>query len=258
MVTFAQTDNPANMEKEIMRLRKELMQIQTDREKNKKDVEQDRINYKEYTDRTSKRMAGVKFEVDSLMRQSRRQQYKSDSLMALINNANARSRQVDMSQDALRERFAASCDKIISTMQKLPPIVQQTLVGSASLLKGELRDKKVDNVEALNRMQQILMRSDDITGSIQVSQEASPAPDIRGSVFRLRIGTFFEGVADAKGEVCALWQGADANGQPVWKTIKDASMATKIIKAANIREGKALPELVTLPLAPEPVKGGAQ
>jgi hypothetical protein len=255
VATFAEGDNP---EQEIMRMRKDLMQVQTEREKNKKDFEQDRASYKEYTERTAKRMASLKFEIDSLGRLTRSQIYKVDQLMALINNANTRAQQIDKSQEALRDRFAASCDRLITSFQDLPPLVKQSLVASTSLIKGELRNKNVDNVEALNRMQQILLRSEDITGSIQVSQESSPAPEIRGTVYRLRIGTFFEGVVDTKGEVCALWSGKDSDGNPLWTTIKDPSMAAKILKAANIREGKSLPEFVTLPLAPVSVKGGVK
>lgn len=256
--TFAKDDSPASIDKEIMRVRKELMQVQTERQKNKKDFEQDRANYQEYTERTAKRMATIKFEVDSLNRQIRYQGHKRDSLIALIDNANARSHQVDISQDALRGRFSTSCDQIIAGYQDLPPLVKQSLVSSTALLKGELRGKNIDNVEALNRIQQILMRGEDITGSIQVSQESSPAPEIRGTVYRLRIGTFFEGVADTKGEVCAIWRGQSADGQPIWETIKNPSTASKILKAANIREGKALPEFITLPLMPAPQKGGAK
>jgi hypothetical protein len=160
-----------------------------------------------------------------------------------------------MSQDAMRERLALSCDQIIADLQSAPPMVRQNLVASAALLKNELRNKSTDNVEALNRMQQVLMRAEEVTGSIQVSQESSPITEVRGTVYRLRIGAFFEAVVNLKGEECAVWYGSDSTG---WRAIKNVATATEILKAANIREGKSLPAFVKIPLVAEMEKGGKQ
>jgi hypothetical protein len=171
----------------------------------------------------------------------------------LVNFANARIKQAEMCQDAMREKLVASCDQIIANLQNIPPMVQQNLIASTALLKNELRNKSIDNVEALNRLQQVMVRSEEVTGSIQVSQESSPISEIRGTVYRLRIGTFFEAVVNLKGEECAVWYGS---GIPGWKTIKDAGIASQILKAAQIREGKSLPSFVKLPLVADVEKGG--
>jgi chromosome segregation ATPase len=240
-------------ESEIQRARKELMQLQTERQKNKLEVAKDQKDFKEYTTRTAERLAAVKNETNSINQQITVQQRRNDSLAALINYANAQERQADMSQNAMREKLAGSCDRVIDNLQTLPPMVRQNLVASAALLKNELRNKSTDNVEALNRMQQIMVRAEEATGSIQVSQESSPITEVRGTVYRLRIGAFFEAVVNLKGEECAVWYGSDTTG---WKAIKDATIATEILKAANIREGKSLPAFVKLPLVADAVKGG--
>lgn len=241
-------------ESEIKRLRKELMQLQTERQKNKTDRIKDLNEFKEYQKRTAERLAAVKSETNSINHQVAVQQRRNDSLAALINSANAQSRQAEMSQDAMRENLIVSCDKIIATLQGIAPMVQQNLIASSALLKNELRNKTIDNVEALNRLQQILVRCEEVTGSIQVSQESSPIAEIRGTVYRLRIGTFFEAIVNLKGEECAVWYGGGGG----WKTISDVGVATQILKAANIREGKSLPSFVKLPLVAEAQKGGAQ
>jgi chromosome segregation ATPase len=248
-IAIAQSDK----ESEIKRLRKELTQLQTEREKNKMDMAKDQADFKEYGKRTAERLATVKNETNSINQQTAVQKRRNDSLAALINWANARTKQADMSQDALREKLVVSCDQIIANLQNIPPMVQQNLVASAALLKNELRNKSIDNVEAFNRMQQILVRAEEVTGSIQVSQESSPITEIRGTVYRLRIGTFFEAVVNIKGDECAVWYAGAG-----WKTLKDASVAAQILKAANIREGKSLPAFVKLPLVAEAEKGGKQ
>jgi chromosome segregation ATPase len=242
-------------ESEIKRVRKELMQLQTERQKNKMDRIKDLTEFKEYAKRTAERLAAVKNETNSINQQIAVSQRRNDSLAALIDAANAQTRQGEMSQEAMRDKLALSCDQIIANLQSTPPMVRQNLIASAALLKNELRNKTIDNVEAFNRMQQIMIRAEEVTGSIQVSQESSPISEIRGTVYRLRIGAFFEAIVNLKGEECAVWSSSDTSG---WKTIKDPKIAAEILKAANIREGKSLPAFVTLPLVAETEKGGNQ
>jgi hypothetical protein len=251
-LVFAQQEDPEN---EIKRARKEIMQIQTERQKNKLDRIKDLAEFKEYAKRTAERLASVKNETNSINQQIAAQQSRNDSLAALFNYANSQMKQMDLCQDALREKLAVSCDHIIANLQDIPPMTRQNLVASAALLKNELRNKNIDNIEAFNRMQQIMARAEEVTGSIQVSEESSPVPEIRGTVYRLRIGAFFEAVVNIKGEECALWYGT---GGQEWKTIKDPAMASEILKAAQIREGKSLPAFVKLPLVAEAGKGGAK
>jgi hypothetical protein len=254
-VSFAFAAEQGDKENEIKRARKELMQLQTERGKNKLDMTKDQSDFNEYTKRTAERLAAVKNETASISQQIDVQQRRNDSLAALINSATARAKQMEMCQDAMREKLANSCDQIIANCQSIPPMVRQNLIASAALLKNELRNKNVDNVEAFNRLQQIMIRAEEVTGSIQVSQESSPIPEIRGTVYRLRIGAFFEAVVNLKGEECAVWYGSDSQG---WKTIKDPAIASELLKAANIREGKSLPAFVKLPLVAEEEKGGKQ
>jgi hypothetical protein len=239
---------------EIKRARKELMQLQTERQKNKLEMAKDRKDFEEYTKRTAERLAAVKNETASITKEIAVQQRRNDSLAALINYATSQEKQAEMSQNAMQEKLAGSCDRIIANLQNIPPMVRQNLIASAALLKNELRNKSIDNVEAFNRMQQIMVRSEEVTGSIQVSQESSPITEIRGTVYRLRIGAFFEAVVNLKGDACAVWYG-DSTG---WKTIKNPGIAAEILKAANIREGKSLPAFVKLPLVADAEKGGKQ
>ncbi len=248
--TFAQK---GELENKIKRARKELMQLQTERQKNRLDMAKDVNKFKEYTKRTAKRHAAVMDETATVQKQIKEQRRKNYALSAKVNSAKAKSKQLDMAQDELRKALADACDQIITELEDIPPMARQKLVASAALLKNELRNKNVDNVEALNRMMQILSRADEVTGSIQTSQESSPITEIRGTVYRLRVGSFFEAVVNMKGTECAVWYSGSGKK---WETIKDPSVATDILKAATIREGKTIPEFVTLPLVAKTKKGG--
>ena len=95
---------------------------------------------------------------------------------------------------------------------------------------------------------QILNKLDEASSGIQISQESSPVADIRGMVYRLRIGTIFEAVVDTKGEKCAVFTGWGDDGAPHWKNLDSPDTAMMVLQAVNIREGKSLPAFVNLPL----------
>jgi len=58
-----------------------------------------------------------------------------------------------------------------------------------------------------------------------------------------------DAVADSKGTVCYVWTGNNNGGEPVWKPAADKIAASEIVHAVAVREGKALPAFVDLPLA---------
>jgi len=62
-------------------------------------------------------------------------------------------------------------------------------------------------------------------------------------------GLFYGRRRGFKGNYCCVWTGNNANGAPVWKPAKDKSTAAEIVHAVAVREGKALPAFVDLPLS---------
>jgi hypothetical protein len=145
-------------------------------------------------------------------------------------------------------------------IKKLTPLIMAPTLSSLSLLINDLTSKSIDIVEGCSRLVQILAKLDEVSCGIQISQETSPAPDIRGMVYRLRIGTIFEAVVDTKGEKSALFSGWGQDGAPHWKNLESPVIAMAILQAVNIREGKSLPAFVNLPLAVDAAadKGGVR
>jgi hypothetical protein len=174
---------------------------------------------------------------------------KGDSLSALIRISQLREKQVDLEQDELRSNLVSSTKEIAEYVQRLPPLVVTQIGASLSLLQHELTTKSVDNIEGMTRLFQIFSQIDEVLASIQISQESSPVPEIRGTVYRLRIGAFFEAVVDIKGEKGALWQKEGEKNGSQWKVISDPEISTALLKAINMREGKAIPTFIGLPLA---------
>jgi hypothetical protein len=249
-------DGDAEIAKEIKRIRKELMQVQDERarvdEEKRKDVE----DFREYRKRTQERLNRVRAETDSLRRQIRVTKNQNDSLSALIQAEKDRKRQYELLQSAFSGAIAANCDRAIEAASQLPPIITDKHLSALKLLKGELANGSIDNVEGVARLTQIVRDMGDLTGTLQIVQGSSPIPEIRGTAYRLRIGAFFEAVVNAKGTQAALWAGYDENGGAMWEQIEDPAVAGQILLAVNVREGKSLPEMVELPLAHVPLKEG--
>jgi hypothetical protein len=240
---------------ELTRLRKEISRVQNDRRHNKDDMDKDAQDAAAYRTRTDTRFSQMQKQIDSISNQTRLLSQKLDSLSALINLTKSERTQIELSNERLSSAVMDACGRIIKLAHTFPPIIEQQFVSSAELLSADITSKVVDNNESMNRLAQILQRMEDATINIQVSQENSPVADIRGTVYRIRLGTVFESVVDIKGEHAAVWTGYNPDGTPVWMKCNQ-SEAASLLKAAAIREGKSLPDFAMIPFTPDSVSAG--
>lgn len=238
-----------DLEKEIQRVRKELNQVQEERKSIKKEMKQDKSDFEAYQSRTQGRIKRIRNDIDSLKLEIRVQKNKNDSISAYINRMNMSEKQFSILQDNFRNTILLECDRISNLAGTLPPLSAGGLRAAVVLLKGELNTKSIDNIEAVNRLNEILAKMEDVSSSIQIAQGASPVPDVRGTTYRIRIGSFFEAVVDAKAEKYAVWTGIDESGNHQWEKGEDNAVAAAILKAVKIREGKSTPKLIELPIA---------
>jgi hypothetical protein len=249
-------EGDADLTKEIQRIRKELMQVQDERARVKEEKQKDIEDFRAYRKRTRNRLSQVRTETDSLRRLIGVTKNENDSLNALIEAEKDRKRQYELLQRSFSNAIAVNCDRAVEVAATIPPIINGKHLSALELLKGELANTSVDNVEGVARLTQVLRDMGDVTGTIQIVQGSSPIPEIRGTAYRIRIGAFFEAVVNAKGTRAALWTGYDENGGAVWQQIEDPLIAGQILQAVNVREGKSLPELVKLPVGHVPLHKG--
>lgn len=232
---------------EIRRIRKELLLVQEERSRLTEEKEKDRKAFNEYRKRTRKRMRQVRAETDSTEQLIEQHRLKDDSLAALVSAERARKRQIELVRDEFRMALIAGCDRASLVARTYPPMVSAKAVSATDLLRSELKTEAVDNIEGLNRLVQITQDMEEMAVGIQIVQGTSPVPEIRGTTFRIRIGTLLDAVVDAKGTRCAFWTGNSETGGPEWRLITDPLVASQVLRAVNVREGKALPTLVQLP-----------
>jgi hypothetical protein len=174
---------------------------------------------------------------------------QNDSLLALIRSESSRQRQYDLMQDSFRKKLIAACSRYLEKTESIPPLAAKNMRSMLSFLQSELTTKNIDNIEGLQRLAQVQKDFDAVTGSIQIAQGSSPVPEIRGTVYRLRIGCLSEAAVDVQATKYALWKGADSSGNALWELHSDPDGAAKIMEAVNIREGKALPAFAHIPFS---------
>lgn len=237
-----------NLSEEITRLRRELMQVQDERTRTREEIGKDKKDFEEYRSRTLERMRAVRRETDSTRQVIRNEASKRDSLDGMVNGVKTRIRQTELTQDGFRKQLVRACDSVMTCAQVLPPTAREKAVAALDLLRNELTTKSVDNIESVTRLFQIATDMHETSNSIQIVQGTSPIPEIRGTAYRIRLGSAFEAVVNANGTMAAVWVGYDDAGNASWEQTTDVVVAADILKAVNVREGKSLPALVALPL----------
>jgi hypothetical protein len=240
---------------EIIRLRKELSRQQIECQRTRTDIEQENSEFNAYRSKNSLKVKNLSADIDSLDKDIAKRTSANDSVSAVISTVLAQIHQKELSQNVLRDMIISILGPVEETAEKLPPMASQTLIVSIALLKNDVSSKSVDNAEACNRLAQILNQMEETTASIASAQVASPIPEIPGIAYRIRIGGIFEALVNEKGTRTALFRGINPDGKPKWETVDNPELATLMLGAVNIREGKNLPALVTLPISGTMTKG---
>lgn len=239
-------------EMQISMLRKELLKIQEERLQIENEIDKDREEFKAYREYSLQKMRKIKEETDSIQQQVFRYRIIKDSLQAVIHTIKQKQNEYELLQNSFRSQIVRSTETIQHHIQQFSPQTSEKLVSALSLLHTELQTKSIDNSEGFIRLLHIARNGNELSSTIEIVQRNSPIPHIRGTVYTLRLGTFFEACVTTNGTQAALWNGWH-DKQPQWIAMSDPHRAALILKAINVREGKALPEIVSLPFPTMPL-----
>lgn len=241
-------DDNQDIDKEILRIRKELTEVSSQRLEVKNKSMKDYNEHEDYRKRMRKRITSIENDIDSSKESRLTINLQNDSIAALIRTETTRQHQYELMQEVFRKKLIELCGVYNKETYSVPPLSAQKLRTTLSFLQSELKTKNIDFIEGLQRLTQISKDFSELTSSIQITQSSSPLPEIRGTVYRVRIGCIYEAVVDAQATKYALWSGIDSSGNTIWDVHSDPGEATTILTAANIREGKALPAFAQIPL----------
>jgi Protein of unknown function (DUF3450) len=243
VLNFAQEE--VELENQLRRAKKDLEQLEKEREKVRKATGEDYQQFKEYQDRARQQFRTLKLKNDSLNQAATALRVKNAGLGSRINGIKAQQREYDIYQDKVRNHLANLCDTLLQVAEVLSPLLSEKQGSSIKFLKSEIQAATSDNLETMNRLFSILNDLENRLMDVEVGQGASPVPSISGVIYRLRVGGIFEAVVNETGLQSALWDFKEKK----WVVVEDKETSLRIRKAVSIRTGKSVPELVNLPFA---------
>lgn len=243
VLNYAQDD--VELENQLRRAKKDLEQLEKERQKVRKATEDDYQQFKEYQERARQQFRALKQRNDSLNAVTTGLRVKNAGMGSRINAIKANQREYDIYQEKVRAKMVQLCDTLLQVSEALSPLLSEKQSSSVKFLKSEIQAATSDNLESMNRVFSILTDLENRLMDIEVTQGSSPLPNITGVVYRLRIGGVFESIVDEDGLQAAVWNFQDRK----WDMVGDKDISSKIRKAVSIRTGKSVPELVNLPFA---------
>jgi chromosome segregation ATPase len=246
LVVFLFTSTLAQKEevdKEIARLKKEIEKVETQRKEEAKEIQKEMAEFEAYNQRHRQKIEGIKKQTDSLKTLLKEFSLKNDSLNQEISSTNLKIKEYDLQKENIKNSLLKSIKDIISQLDNFPPILQEQYKGSLKYLYSELESGNSELSEALYRLTKIAGEIRTASQEIQVVESSSPISQVKGSVYRLRIGGIFEAVIEKEGKEAFVWNSYYKKWSPV-----DQASIEALIKAVKIKEGKIVPELVNLPL----------
>ncbi|MBN1577713.1 MAG: DUF3450 family protein [Chitinispirillaceae bacterium] len=258
VILYGSTAVPAaevdEVDREIARLKKEISRVQSQRQDEAKEVKKEQAEFESYRERTAARMASVTRQTDSIRTLLQRTNLHNDSINAALAAVTSQIREQDLQRERLREVILRASKMLQGEMDRFTPLIREQYAGPIGYLIGEIEVGSVENTEALYRLLRIIWDLRTVCREIQVVEVASPVPQMRGTVYRLRIGSVFEAIVDMQGEKAFLWNTAE-DGTGRWIALPRREDAASILAAVRIREGKTVPELIHLPFGTDSVQG---
>lgn len=237
---------PEELRAEIRELKGKIADTKKQIDETRTQIGHDESAYGEYSRKHRAHLSEQEAEVDSLKHTHGDLQRRADSLAGAIATIRARQQQQVHLQTGTARQLVAYCDSLTDVVKQLPPGNVHAQLGALAFLRGELVGKAVDNVEAIERLWQILNALASSARSVEVYAGTSPVPDIAGQVDFVRLGHAYLAVVDNKGTAGALWA-TDGTKGGHWQSIDDPDQLTALRQCVRIRQGGAVPQLVNLP-----------
>ena len=238
--TLAFSAEKYDLNEDILRIKRELSSVARQRAEVRKEYNQDKTEYDAYKKQLVERKAQYQADIDSISLLIKKKQAENDSLLSEIVSVKAGIQQQELLQNRFCQIVLQKSKQLLKEISNLPPLATKQIKGSLDYLISEITAQTVDNSEALHRLMQIVHDCKELSSEIDIVEGVSPVKTLPGTVYRLRIGTIFEAVVDAKGEHAFVWT---KNGE--WQECD--SDAGSILEAVQVRGGKKVPVMVNLP-----------
>jgi hypothetical protein len=159
----------------------------------------------------------------------------------------SRQHELDLQQEAFRNNLIKACNTLKEALVLLPPGNIKGQTSSLDFLLSELKTNAVDNVEAMERLWQILGALSEGAQSIETFSAQSPVSYISGQVDFVKLGYAYLAVVNEKGTKGALWKPMEDTLKGTWQEVDDPEQLLALKKCIQIRQGTIVPQIVDIP-----------
>ncbi len=244
--TFA--DSYPELEKTIRDLKEKISKTHNQIKQVDEKIEEDEKEFLSYQKNNEKYFNQQKAELDSLKSDYNKFYQKSDSISNLINEVKREQGELDLQQDRFQRQLIKACEELKKAISLFPPgNLIKNQISSIEFLHSELTTKAVDNIEALERLWQILGTLSEGTQAVETFSNQSPVSFISGEVNFVRIGYAYLAIVNEKGTSGALWTPPTDTSEGLWVEIKDQKHLLALKKCIQIRQGATVPEIIDIP-----------
>ncbi len=235
------------LEKTIRDLQKKIKSTQEQIKQVKKKSDKDKDDFSDYQNRNSNYYNQQKEELEKLKSDYNKIHLKSDSVSSLITQVKNRQQELDLQQEVFHNNLIKACNTIKESLMLLPPGNIKGQISSLDFLHSEIKTNAVDNVEALERLWQILGALTEGSQSIETFSAQSPVSYISGQVDFVKLGFAYLAIVNEKGTKGALWiPGTDSSGG-IWEEVEDPEQLLSLKKCIQIRQGTIVPQIIDIP-----------
>lgn len=261
-VSFAETY--PELEKTIKDLKKKIKATQQQSKQVNKKSNKDKEEFADYERRNNNYLSQQQKELDKLKEDYNKIHRKSDSVSRIIGQVKGRQKELDLQQKAFRNSLIKACNTLRQTLVLLPPGNVKGQMSSLDFLHSEIKTNAVDNVEALERLWQILSALTEGSQTIETFSAQSPVSYISGQVDFVKLGYAYLAIVNEKGTKGALWKPMDDTLKGIWQEIDDPEQLSALKKCIQIRQGTIVPQIIDIPFRhpiqadQEAKKGGTQ
>ena len=237
----------ADLQKEIVEWQDKIKDIKLKIKKQEDEITRAKRAFSEHQKRDLSHREKLSVQVDSLRKDASVLIAESDSISRAIESTKTSARNYDLRGDSFRRLLIGFCSKLVGLIESLPPGNLSNQISAVNFLKGELETRSVDESEALERIWQVLNTLTSASQSVDVYTATSPVPEIKGQVFFIRIGLVSTAIIKEKGEEGAIWVNSNDSKGGEWVLIDDETQRAELWNVVQVREQRAIPQLVLVP-----------
>jgi hypothetical protein len=242
------SEEKAALRKEIQELEQSIKDVKRELELNDGKKADDLTAFEAYAARHNKNMQRLAAERDSLRGDYQKLSATTSTLARQAQGVKDRQQEFDLLQKRYAQQLTQSCERVGDFLKTLPPQMGRKHLASVEFLRSEIASASVDNTEATERLFQILTTLQEESQTVDVFQGPSPLESMTGQVEFVRMGHAYIACVNEKATVGALWVPAQNAEGGAWQSLEDQGMLMELRKAAQIRQGKSIPEIARVPL----------